>query len=143
MTELSSFQALDKQGFIITSFKGTSMSPLFIEGRDKVYIVKYDGKLKLKKGDVVLFKRKTGEFVLHRLVKAKNGEYSFCGDNHFIIEKGVKESQILGVCIGYYKSEKYVDFKKSFKYKFYKNTYAKSFLLRKVVIKIKRLFRKK
>ena len=143
MSELLITESLKTKGFIIVPIKGTSMNPLFYEKRDKVYIEKYDGNYALKKGDVVLYQRESCEYVLHRLIKTVNGAYVFCGDNHYILEYGVQDSQILGVCTGYFKYDKYIDFKKSLKYKIYKNTYAKSFFIRKLYNKIKRIFTKK
>ena len=95
MINLSLEEALMKEGFIITSFKGTSMNPLFLEGRDKVYIVKKTSKL--KRGDVALYKRSNGQFVLHRVIKVCTDEYLMCGDNQAIPESGITDSQIIAV----------------------------------------------
>lgn len=52
---------------------GSSMVPFLIHG-DTVYLNRIDGAL--KKGDVVLYTRPTGQYVLHRIVKV-NGDGSF------------------------------------------------------------------
>ncbi len=131
-------KALNEIGFVCLEFKGTSMLPLFVEGRDKVCIYKYDENQRVKRGDVILYKRQDGTYVLHRVMRLKTSGYVLCGDNHCTLEYGVKESQILGVAKGYYKYEDYIDFDKSKKYKFYKNTYGKCRLFRI----IKRIFNK-
>ena len=75
---------------------GTSMRPLLICGRDTVTLRKNTDKL--KKGDLPLYRRKDGTFVLHRVVGSdKNGNYIMCGDNQFLKECGIEESQIIGV----------------------------------------------
>ncbi len=125
-------KALNEVGFVCLEFKGTSMNPLFVEGRDKVCLYSYKPNTPLKKGDIILYKRDNGEYVLHRITSIKCGKINMCGDNHSFIEKGVDFSQVLAVCTGYYKFDKYIDFEKSIKYKFYKNTYGKCFLFRKV-----------
>lgn len=132
MFEKSFESVLNEVGFICVSFKGTSMNPMLKEGRDTVCINKYEPLIPLKKGDIALFKRDSGAYVLHRVVKVNNGVYTFCGDNHYVLEEGITDSMILGVMVGYYKNEKYIDLRNSFKYKIYKNTYCKCKLVKKV-----------
>lgn len=74
---------------------GGSMLPLIVQGRDYVYIKKPEGRL--KKYDIAFFKRKNGAFILHRVIKVKKDSYVFCGDNQWLVEKGVKDNQIIGV----------------------------------------------
>ncbi len=137
MINLSLEEGLLKEGFIITAFKGTSMNPLFIEGRDKVYIVKKTDRL--ERGDVALYKRSSGLNVLHRVYKVLPTSYLFWGDNQFQLEYGVKDDEILGLCLGYYKGEKYIDFEKSLKYKIYKAFWCKWVWLRRLLNLFKRV----
>ena len=75
---------------------GTSMNPLLYQNRDYVKIQK--PVLPLKIGDIPLYRRKDGAFVLHRVVGIKdNGEYVMCGDNQFILEFGITDKNIIGV----------------------------------------------
>ncbi len=75
---------------------GTSMNPLLYQNRDFVKIVKPT--LPLKIGDIPLYRRNDGSFVLHRVVGIKdNGEYIMCGDNQFLLEYGITDSSIIGV----------------------------------------------
>ncbi len=75
---------------------GTSMNPLLYQNRDFVKIVKPD--LPLKLGDIPLYRRADGTFVLHRVVGIKqNGEYIMCGDNQFILEFGITDKNIIGI----------------------------------------------
>lgn len=75
---------------------GTSMNPLLYEGRDFVEIVK--PALPLKIGDIPLYRRADGAFVLHRVVEiGDGGEYVMCGDNQFILEYGIRDADIIAV----------------------------------------------
>ena len=75
---------------------GTSMNPLLYQKRDFVKIVK--PVLPLKLGDIPLYRRKDGSFILHRVVGIKeNGEYIMCGDNQFLLEYGITDKNIIGV----------------------------------------------
>ena len=71
---------------------GTSMMPLIREGVDRVVLVKPKD---VKLGDVVFYQRDNGQFVLHRIVKIKNGKYIMCGDNQFVLEYGITDKHIL------------------------------------------------
>jgi hypothetical protein len=74
-----------KNGFHLSTVVGDSMMPLLRQGKDLVKVVPVEKPL--KKYDVVLFKRPTGEYVLHRIVKVKRDYYAICGDNRFLREK--------------------------------------------------------
>ena len=75
---------------------GTSMNPLLYQNRDFVKIVK--PALPLEIGDIPLYRRDDGTFVLHRVVGFKgDGEYIMCGDNQFILEYGITDKNIIGI----------------------------------------------
>jgi len=89
-------EVLDSGGEFTLYPKGTSMRPLIRQGSDAVVLIK--AKQKLKRFDIPLYIRSNGQYVLHRVIKIfKNGTYGICGDNQFLIEKGIKDSQIKGV----------------------------------------------
>ncbi len=103
---MSKFQLNDLLPFIEEAFKagkdfqipitGTSMLPLLVQGRDFVKIVKCERRLEV--GDIPLYRRDDGHFVLHRVVKIENdGTYTMCGDNQIILEKGITEKHIIGI----------------------------------------------
>ena len=71
------------------------MLPTIKEGRDKVTLS--PAPEKLKRGDIVFYKRDNGQFVLHRVVSARRG-YVFCGDSQFSLERGIKKEQIIAIC---------------------------------------------
>ena len=88
--------------------RGTSMLPLLRQGKDSVILVKPGQKL--KKRDIIFYKRPNGQFVLHRIVKApKNQEYVLCGDNQTALEKGVTDSMVIAVVSAVYRAEKRIE----------------------------------
>ena len=82
------------------------MLPLIREKRDNPKIVRKTGRC--KKYDVVLFKRKTGAYVLHRIVKVRKNTYDLCGDNQVNVEHNITDDMIIGVLDGVFRDDKYV-----------------------------------
>ncbi len=73
---------------------GNSMYPLFINNRDKVTVVKAK---KIKKRDIILYRRADGSYVLHRVVgKGKLG-FKLCGDDQTAVEYPVKREDVIAV----------------------------------------------
>ena len=71
------------------------MAPLIQQGRDLLVIERAQGRL--KKYDVPLYRRDSGQYVLHRILKVRKNDYVMCGDNRYKKEFGVSDSQIIGV----------------------------------------------
>jgi signal peptidase I len=97
--------------------KGTSMLPLLRQGRDSVVVKKE----KPEKHDVVLYKRKNGAFVLHRIIGKREKGFILCGDNQFVKEYGIGPDDIIAV-VSYIIREDRIITKKSFKYRLYVHT---------------------
>ena len=76
---------------------GESMLPTIRSGRDGVVLCRAE---EIKRGDLLLYRRGDGSFVLHRLVKIrKNGSFIMRGDNQYINEYGIKKDNVVGkVC---------------------------------------------
>lgn len=96
---------IEEKGFIVSTIVGVSMYPLLRQRKDSVHITKIEAPL--EKNDVILYKRDTGQYVLHRLIKIKKGKYIFCGDNQWQKEYGITDQHIIGKMVGYYRKEKY------------------------------------
>ena len=75
--------------------KGTSMLPLIHQGRDEVILKNPHGRL--KKYDIAFYKRASGQFVLHRIIKVRKNDYVFCGDNQLDYEYNITDDMILAV----------------------------------------------
>ena len=97
-------------GYEVTfSPRGTSMLPFLKEGRDTVTLKLPQGRL--KKYDVAFYQRKNGQYVLHRVARVGEGDYTFIGDNQFVLEKGIEEDQIIAVCSSFDRKGKVISAK--------------------------------
>lgn len=88
-------ESLENGQDVIFSPRGESMLPTIKEGRDSVTLSPTPEKL--KRGDIAFYRRRDGQFVLHRVVRVRGG-YVFCGDNQFSLERGIKKEQIIAIC---------------------------------------------
>ncbi len=86
-----------EQGRLVYTNEGDSMNPVIREGN---LLVLEAVKEPLKVGDVPLYKRDSGQYVLHRIIEIKRGKYTMKGDNRDFIEKGITDKNIIGVLTG-------------------------------------------
>lgn len=87
---------LDNEGSFTLTITGTSMWPTILGERDRVTLVKAPPRL--KKYDLPLYRRKNGQFVLHRIVRVnEDGSYDCCGDHQWQIERKLQHTQMIGV----------------------------------------------
>lgn len=107
---------LRRDGLLLLYTKGVSMEPMLHEGREQSLI--YPLVTSPKKNDVILFRRKNGDLVLHRVVGKRGEGYILRGDNCYGSEL-VSLSQMLGRLEGYYTQDRYVDCHKDRAYKRY------------------------
>ena len=73
---------------------GSSMSPFLAHRRDTVYLSRV--RRPLKKGDMILFRRDSGDYILHRILRAENGIYTLIGDAQNWTEP-VRQDQVLAL----------------------------------------------
>lgn len=138
MSKSSFEEELDKKGILVYTNKGNSMYPLIRQGKDVLIIKKCN--TRLKKMDVPLYKRESGQYVLHRIIKVNENDYVIRGDNTYSNETGIRDEQILGVLSGVIRSGKEISVN-SFGYKLYSYFWYYTYYLRKIIIKIKRCIR--
>ena len=86
--------------------QGYSMYPLFIPGRDEAILERAES-ARLKKGDVVLYRREGGILVLHRICKIRKDGFYMVGDNQKEVEGPLQRSQIKGLLTGFVRNGKY------------------------------------
>lgn len=118
---------------------GTSMLPLLEDKKDIIVLIKNPSSL--KKGDVPLYKREDGTYVLHRVTKSKNGVYTLRGDNHTKSEYPVYNNQIIAVLKACIKDGKRIECT-DFKYRIYTFYILYFFPLRYIINSIKILLLK-
>lgn len=85
--------------------QGTSMLPMLHPGRDTVVLSPLPETL--KKYDLVLYQRKDGSFVLHRIV-AVSQTYTCMGDHQFHRETGLEQRQMIGLVTEFVRNGKTV-----------------------------------
>lgn len=85
-------QFLSENGYYISSPSGNSMRPFIRGGRDLVTVLPQKGVPRLF--DAVLYKRKSGEHVIHRIVAKKKGVFLIRGDNCYYTESVPAENVI-------------------------------------------------
>ena len=98
--------ALAKNGELVFTPGGISMLPLLGHHKNPVVLVPVKGRL--KKGEVPFYKRESGQYVLHRIMKVRKDSYDLCGDNQVIIEHGVTDAMIFAKMVGFYRDGEYV-----------------------------------
>ncbi len=108
-------EAVKDGGCFYLSPRGKSMHPTIREERDKVALVEF---VSFKKGDILLYRRKNGQVVLHRLVGFKRGEPVMCGDAQFSLEYGITKEDIIARVSEIVRKEKLINVD-SASFKFY------------------------
>lgn len=78
--------------------QGYSMYPLFVPGRDEAVVAPVDPQ-RLKRGDVVLYRRDESILVLHRIWKRKGNGFYLVGDNQKEIEGPLRPDQMKGILV--------------------------------------------
>ena len=94
---------LETAGRANLTVTGYSMLPLLRQYRDAVILAPVSGSL--KPGDIALFQRESGQYVLHRVISVTPEGYRFCGDNQAEPET-VTQTQLTAVVVGYIKNGK-------------------------------------
>lgn len=133
LSELLMLQ-LASDGTARLSVTGYSMMPMLRDRKDSVALRKAEGLL--KKGDIIFYRRENGSFVLHRIIRLKDGGYICCGDNQAETEP-VSQEQVFAVVTGYFRQEKQRSLKNP-AYLLYKALWVGLFPLRKYYIRIRR-----
>ena len=116
---------------------GNSMVPFMVDGRDTVFLSKV--RRKLKKGDMILYSRHSGIYVLHRICKVTIDEgmpvYSLVGDAQTIIENGIREDQILAVVTAVERKGKLLQ-NKNFLWFFFEKVWLRIIPIRPILLKM-------
>lgn len=107
---------LDDEAVVPLVVTGSSMAPFLAHGRDTVYLSKITKPV--KRGDIVLYQRKNGELVLHRVCHRDDDNFSMVGDAQEIIETGIRSGQLLAVARAVRRKGKLLS-QNSFHWKFY------------------------
>lgn len=73
---------------------GNSMYPMLKHRKSRVRLVSADV---LRIGDIPLYRRENGNYILHRIIETEGESYICCGDNQWHGERGIKQGQVIAV----------------------------------------------
>lgn len=133
LAELINIQ-LEQGGRAELIVTGSSMHPLFRNRRDKVVLIPRTP----RRPDIILYRRDNGAYILHRIVREKNGIFIVTGDNQWQLEE-VRPDQVIAAVDGWYKKGKYCT-PENLWYKLYVCFWVGLLPLRRPVLALRRRF---
>ena len=125
---------IERDGRLVYTNVGDSMRPLIRQDRDILIIEKPQGRL--KKYDVPLYKRDSGQYVLHRVLKVRDSDYVICGDNRYSKEYGITDRHIIGVLTAVVRDGKEIPIT-DLRYRLYVHLWCDFFPIRAFILKAK------
>lgn len=131
---------IKRTGRIIYTNVGDSMMPLIKQGRDVLVISVVNGRL--KRYDIPLYKRDSGQYVLHRILKVRKNDYVICGDNRCNKEYGITDRHIIGVLSGIIRDGREIPVT-NIKCRIYAHLWCDLFPVRVLIIRIRQIFKRR
>lgn len=126
-----------KNGGVATlTVTGFSMMPMLRNMRDAVILIPVSRAL--EPGEIALFQRDNGRYVLHRVIKVTGEGYLFCGDNQAELEP-VRHDQLMALVNGFTRKGKTHSLTE-YSYQLYTTACIRLFCLRRSYIAIRRSF---
>lgn len=131
---------IKRTGRIIYTNVGDSMMPLIKQGRDVLVISTVNGRL--KRYEIPLYKRDSGQYVLHRILKVRKNDYVICGDNRCNKEYGITDRHIIGVLSGIIRDGREIHMT-DIKCRIYAHLWCDLFPVRILIIRIRQIFKRR
>lgn len=123
---------LISRGEIVYTNSGDSMFPLIRPSGDLIVIKRKT--CGFKKYDVALYKRNSGKYVLHRILKVnRDATYVACGDNRYTKEFGLTDANMLGVLVSVVRNGKEIKLS-GLKCRLYAHLWCDMFFVRKIIL---------
>lgn len=85
---------------------GRSMRPMLWDGKSRVRLAPVEH---LCRGDVILYRRASGAYVLHRITNVSGTSYTCCGDAQSILERGVERDCVIAKVLAFTWRGRWVD----------------------------------
>lgn len=98
-------EALSQGGSFVLTVTGNSMRPTLVPGRDQVCLT---APKEIEPGDIVFFRRPTGEYILHRVLRRKEQVLTVNGDSQAWTEE-VPQEAVIGVASRICRDGKWLD----------------------------------
>lgn len=112
---------------------GSSMTPFLVHGRDTVYLSKIQRPL--KKGDMILYRRESGAYILHRICDLDGETYTLVGDAQTQREPGIRREQVLALVTAVRRKGRLLQ-PGSFWWEFFEKIWLRLIPLRPVIVRI-------
>lgn len=113
---------------------GTSMYPLLRDRTDTVILGRVPEKL--RRFDILLYRRANGQYVLHRAMKVTRDGCAMCGDHQLLWEKGIKNETMIAAVQQIVRGDHTVSLD-SFAYRLYVFLWCRCFFLRVICLKLR------
>ena len=118
---------------------GSSMAPFLISNKSWVYLEEPEHKLSV--GDIALYVRSNGDFILHRVYKVDGDDLFFVGDAQSVVEGPVPYGCVKGVVTKYKRKRKWKD-TSTLIWKFYSKIWIRNIKFRPFSMKLYFVFNK-
>lgn len=122
---------------------GNSMRPLWYHKKNNVTLTACDPE-QLKKGDVPLYRRADGRYVLHRIIRVHEDTFDLVGDGQYKVEYGLEKFRVMAVAKAFTKGNRTYTMK-NIVYRLYSCVWIWLLPVRKYLFafysKLKRVFR--
>ena len=112
---------------------GSSMTPFLVHGRDTVYLSKIQRPL--KKGDMILYRRDSSAYILHRICDLDGETYTLVGDAQTQREPGIRREQVLALVTAVRRKGRLLQ-PGSFWWEFFEKIWLRLIPLRPVIVRI-------
>ena len=93
----SLMELLNEADCVPLVISGNSMAPFLVHHRDTVYLSRIQRPL--ARGDMILYRRDSGKYVLHRIYRTGSCGYTLIGDAQTELERDIRPDQVLALVI--------------------------------------------
>jgi len=98
-------EILSSGGTAEITVTGNSMYPMLKHRKSQVRLAKPE---KLSIGDLPLYRRENGAYILHRIVDIDRESYTCCRDHQWHLEKGIRQAQMIAVVTDFKRGKHWV-----------------------------------
>ena len=140
MRKTSFEEELQRSGRLIYTNVGDSMMPMLREHRDLIVITPVKGRL--HRYDVPLYRRDTGQYVLHRVLRVRQNDYVLCGDNRWQRETGITDRHILGILTAFIRDGKEIPVTDP-RYRLYVHLWCDCFWVRAAILRVRHYLKRR
>ena len=98
-------EVLTAGGTVDLTTTGNSMRPMLLHRVSKVRLA---APRPLRRGDIPLYRRDNGTYVLHRVMALEGERYTLCGDHQWHPEPGIRQDQVLAVVTDFCRRSRWV-----------------------------------